>query len=49
MDEMYSRRYAHKSPLDRRMTTGVSLQDTLVDLPAKQIQILMQKGCDCAV
>lgn len=47
--EMGRRGYAHKSPLDKRMAAGVSRQDTFVDLFAKQIQILRQKGCNCAV
>ena len=47
--EMNHRRYNHKSPLDKRKTTGKLKQDVFVDDPLKQIQILKQKGCRCKV
>ena len=49
VDEMYSRGYAHKSPLDRSKATGSSRQNTFVDPPEKQLHILRQKGCGCTV
>ena len=49
IDEMHSRGYAHMSPLDRSKATGSSRQDTFVDPPEKQLQILRQKDCNCTV
>ena len=47
--EMQKRGYNHQSPLDKRKATGVSTQDTFVDLPSKQLKILKEKGCLCKV
>ena len=47
--EMLNRGYNHNSPLDKRKATGKKIQDCFVDMPSKQIQILRNKGCLCAV
>lgn len=47
--EMKHRGYMHKSPLDKRKATGNSIQNTFVDSPSRQIQILKQKGCNCKI
>jgi hypothetical protein len=49
VNEMISRGYSHKSPLDKRKATGKSIQNVFVDPPLKQILILKEKGCDCKV
>jgi len=47
--EMNSRGYNHHSPLDMQKATGSSVQDVFVDTPARQIQIIKEKNCDCDV
>ena len=47
--EMTKRGYNHHSPLDKKKAIGKSKQDTFVDKPEKQVQILKQKGCSCKV
>ncbi len=47
--EMNHRGYMHKSPLDKRKTTGKSKQDFFIDITSKQIEILKQKSCTCQV
>ena len=49
VNEMISRGYSHKSPLDKRKASGKSIQNDFVDSPLKQILILKEKGCDCKV
>jgi Pyrimidine dimer DNA glycosylase len=49
VEEMESRGYSHRSPLDRQRATGEPVQDRYVDPPAAQISILRSKGCGCAV
>ena len=49
VNEMKNRGYNHQSPLDVKNATGISKQDTFLDTPSKQIQILKQKGCNCKV
>ena len=49
VQEMLSRGYNHQSPLDKTLARGSKVQTTFVDLPARQIEILKQKGCDCDV
>lgn len=45
--EMKRRGYRHHSPLDRTLATGSDVQDTFIDPPASQIEILRVKRCDC--
>jgi hypothetical protein len=47
--EMDNRGYNHKSPLDKRKATGNSIQNTFVDIPSKQIEIIKEKHCQCQV
>ena len=47
--EMLVRGYNHKSPLDKSLAKGSSVQTTFVDSIEKQIEILIGKGCDCDV
>jgi len=49
VNEMKNRGYNHQSPLDVKNATGISKQDTYLDTPTKQIQILKQKRCNCKV
>ena len=49
VSEMFRRGYSHHSPLDKRKATGNSIQNTFVDSPSRQIQILKQKGCNCKI
>lgn len=45
--EMTRRGYAHHSPLDRTLVSGHEFQDTFVDPPEQQLEILRAKPCDC--
>ena len=47
VQEMSERGYHHHSPLDVRLATGKARQDEFVNQPEEQIEILMDKGCDC--
>ena len=49
VQEMIARSYNHKSPLDKSLTTGSRIQTAFVDPVETQVEILRQKGCDCAV
>ena len=49
VEEMINRGYLHKSPLDKRRAVGKLKQDMFIDSPARQIQILKHKKCDCNV
>lgn len=49
VEEMRSRSYRHGSPLDERLATGIAVQRRFVDPPARQRQLLRQKGCACRV
>ena len=46
--EMAGRGYRHASPLDRALAIGARRQRTFVDAPARQLEILAAKGCECA-
>jgi hypothetical protein len=48
-EEMARRGYRHASPLDQRLATGSAVQNDYVDLPATQLAILRNKGCECAI
>ena len=45
--EMAHRGYAHHSPLDPALATGLAHQDAYVDPPDTQRRILADKPCDC--
>jgi hypothetical protein len=47
--EMARRGYRHASPLDHALATGAAVQDVYVDSPARQRELLREKGCECAV
>ena len=47
--EMLARCYNHKSPLDKALAKGSSVQTSFVDPVDAQVEILRQKGCDCYV
>lgn len=49
VNEMISRGYVHKSPLDKRRATGKSIQDIFIHTPTEQIEILKNKNCNCKV
>lgn len=49
-EEMARRGYRHASALDKKLAEGTSSdQDTYVDTPEQQMQLLTEKGCDCLV
>jgi hypothetical protein len=45
--EMERRGYRHASPLDPSLATGAATQDVFVDTPARQLELLAAKPCDC--
>ncbi len=45
--EMERRGYNHNSPIDRKNISGKKIQNTYIDNPKKQKQILTNKPCDC--
>lgn len=45
--EMEARGYNHSSPLDPALATGSDRQDTFIDSPELQPEILRAKGCEC--
>lgn len=47
--EMEKRGFKHRSPLEKKLARGSSLQDEFVDNPRKQREILKKKGCSCAL
>jgi hypothetical protein len=47
--EMDRRGFRHRSPLDPGAATGAHVQDLFVDSPARQRELLAQKGCACRV
>lgn len=49
VEEMKSRRYNHKSPLDKRKATGDEKQKTFIDSKKKQLEILQTKNCECKI
>lgn len=48
-EEMTARGYTHASPLDPDLATGREEQDSYVDTPAEQVELLRRKGCACDV
>ena len=47
--EMKKRGYKHKSPLDKNLATGKSVQDELIDTIEKQKKLIKNKRCNCKV
>ncbi|HEX6559239.1 MAG TPA: pyrimidine dimer DNA glycosylase/endonuclease V [Longimicrobiales bacterium] len=47
VEEMQRRGYAHRTPLDRSLVSGREIQDTFLDTPERQLEILRAKSCDC--
>ena len=45
--EMARRQYRHNSPLDADAATGSRIQNTFIDPPERQLQILRDKPCNC--
>jgi hypothetical protein len=45
--EMKRRGYEHLSPLDKKFATGSAKQDTFIDPPDRQLEILRAKPCNC--
>ena len=45
--EMARRGYRHRSPLDPTLATGSAVQDSFVDQPEIQLEILRAKPCPC--
>jgi hypothetical protein len=48
-EEMMHRGFNHKSPLDKKLAQGNSMQDEFVDTPEEQKRLLRTKGCECRV
>jgi hypothetical protein len=49
VQEMQSRGYSHKSPLDKKLAMGKRVQDEFVDPIERQIELLKQRGCCCDI
>lgn len=47
--EMERRNYNHASPLDKRLASGKSIQDSFLNTIAEQREVLKAKLCDCGV
>ncbi len=45
--EMERRGYHHKSPLDKRLASGSSVQNKYIDSPHRQRMMLAAKKCEC--
>lgn len=45
--EFARRGYAHYSPLNKELAQGKHIQDTYLNTPAEQTEILKNKPCDC--
>lgn len=45
--EMKNRGYNHNSLLNKNLATGVAIQNTFVNTPKEQINILISKNCNC--
>jgi Pyrimidine dimer DNA glycosylase len=46
-DEMTTRNYNHRSPLDESQATGSGTQTDFVDSIERQRELLKEKGCRC--
>ena len=49
VNEMASRGYRHRSPLEQEHATGSAVQRVFIETPKKQIGILRSKRCLCDV
>jgi hypothetical protein len=47
VNEMTARGYSHGSPLNQAFATGSRVQDNFIDDPARQLDILRNKPCEC--
>lgn len=47
--EMTRRGYDHRSPLEKALATGRTVQDAYVDPPRRQVRLLRAKACACRV
>ena len=47
VEEMRSRGYRHRSPLDRSLATGSEVQDKRIDSLIRQYELLCGKPCPC--
>ena len=45
--ELKQRGYQHHSPIDACLAVGCDVQDTFIDSPEEQLEILRAKPCDC--
>ena len=45
--EMARRGWRHRTPLDRALATGASVQRTYLDTPTRQRELLRAKPCAC--
>jgi hypothetical protein len=45
--EMARRQYRHNSPLDAAAATGSRIQNSFIDSPERQLEILRDKPCNC--
>ena len=49
VEEMTARGYTHRSPLNAALATGSRVQDVFIDDPARQLDILREKPCECLI
>ncbi len=47
VEEMRSRGYRHRSPLDRSLATGSEVQDQRIESLTRQYELLRGKACPC--
>lgn len=47
VEEMEARGFNHGSPMDAYLAKGLDEQDTYVDPPQEQLEILAAKDCEC--
>lgn len=45
--EMKNRRYSHKSPLEKKLANGKTVQNEFVNTLKEQLDILKMKNCKC--
>jgi len=45
--EFARRGYKHHTPLDENLAIGSAIQDIFIDTPARQMEILLEKPCEC--
>lgn len=47
--EMKKRGYKHRSPLDKKLVSGKSVQDFFIDSIEQQKNLIKKKKCDCKI